>query len=1245
MRNRKWLALVLAAVLVFAVCATVYAAETTGPVAKIGDKEYDTLGAAVADVPTDGTETTIVLQRDASGGGVQVKAGQNIVFDLAGCTYTVGEPTVGSSGTETNGFQLLKDSTVTFKNGTIKASSYPNLMVLIQNYSNLTLLDVTLDAKGASQVQYVASNNCGNVKITGSTSIYAPEGAVAFDVCYFSSYPAVHVTVDTTGTIDGKIEYSKSAKRPESEMKANATLTIKNGDIQGVISNVATTDAASAGISLIGGTYSDSVSVSSYVAPGNTLVEKDGKFEIGVDTAEAVAEVNGKGYMSVGEAIAAASNGDTVKLHQDITGNIGFNSSEDKNIDITLDLNQHTVNGAVVVKKANLTVTNGKIDGAVWVYTGTNDSAYNNLTIEKGVALGDKTYGIVLYQTEAGLNNYGSTIDLYGQIDGDIFVMGNIHTNLETAKNPCVINVHDGAVVESKVGNGIALNGAAIVNIEQGATVAGLTGVEVRAGTLNVNGGTIIGTADAFESNSNSSGESTKGAGIAVSQHTTKLPIHVNITDGKISAQYAFHQGNTENLGSEATDKIDLQISNGEFETTSTAADKAAIKSENVTDFVSGGTFNTLVDENFVVPANKSEQQTGGDKFIIVPDTAVAVAQVEGGPAYETVQEAIDEAAKNGGTVKLLKDVTEDVVVNSGNVTLNLSSYSLTNATATDTITVKKGATLTVTDTAGGVVCNVSHGCAAIFNEGTVVLDKGSINRHQDAGTAPTTENPKGLSNGNSYYTIVNHGDMTINEGAAVGNAGGFSSMIENGYSSYKSDNARTGYVDGENAANPSLTINGGSFTGGLNTVKNDDGGNLKISGGTFKNTAQAAVLNWNHAEITDGDFEVTTNYAVVLNGKDVNNTSGGEVLNKGELLISGGTFKAPAGIPAIGRMNGNPDMSGVEVSGGEFSSEVPEEYCADSFAPQKNANGTYGVHQHTYIEKIDKEPTHTEKGSKHQECQVCGDIKQDSTEEIPAKIDEHTAGTEWKHDENNHWNLCACGAEMNKAAHTYGDWTETTPATEEATGLKERACTVCGYKQTEVIEKLPHTHTFSENWSSDDTYHWHAATCEHTNEISDKAEHTWDEGRVTTRTAEEAAGVKTYTCTVCGKTKTETVPEPEHTHEFSTGWKVDENAHWHECACGEKQDKAAHVFVWKTDKEPTETEAGKKHQECETCGYVGEIAEIPATGKPVEPDNPSTGDSRNPALMAAAMVVSLAGIAGLALLLMKKDYVGKYQK
>lgn len=68
------------------------------------------------------------------------------------------------------------------------------------------------------------------------------------------------------------------------------------------------------------------------------------------------------------------------------------------------------------------------------------------------------------------------------------------------------------------------------------------------------------------------------------------------------------------------------------------------------------------------------------------------------------------------------------------------------------------------------------------------------------------------------------------------------------------------------------------------------------------------------------------------------------------------------------------------------------------------------------------------------------------------------------------------------------------------------------------------HKCEFAEEWSKDDTSHWHACTGEDCTEVADKADHTWDEGKVTTEATQEADGVKTFTCTVCSQTKTEPV-------------------------------------------------------------------------------------------------------------------------
>ena len=103
----------------------------------------------------------------------------------------------------------------------------------------------------------------------------------------------------------------------------------------------------------------------------------------------------------------------------------------------------------------------------------------------------------------------------------------------------------------------------------------------------------------------------------------------------------------------------------------------------------------------------------------------------------------------------------------------------------------------------------------------------------------------------------------------------------------------------------------------------------------------------------------------------------------------------------------------------------------------------------HTFKQIIDKEATATEKGSKHEECTVCGYKK--ATVDIP-KIDSHNHnyGTEWKHDETNHWYECECGNKADITAHTFKQIIDK-EATATEKGSKHDGCTVCGYKKAAV--------------------------------------------------------------------------------------------------------------------------------------------------------------------------------------------------
>ena len=166
--------------------------------------------------------------------GIKTGSGNNLTVDFGENTVTV-DTTVGSSGTETNGMQLLKGSTVTLQNGTYAAAN-DNVKILIQNYSDLTLEDLTLDGTTSENCICVLSTNHGNVVIKGDTNIIARNGQIALDVMHWenASYQegGTHVVIDETmtGTVDGRIDvycYGSTGARPVDD--GGATLTIMGG--------------------------------------------------------------------------------------------------------------------------------------------------------------------------------------------------------------------------------------------------------------------------------------------------------------------------------------------------------------------------------------------------------------------------------------------------------------------------------------------------------------------------------------------------------------------------------------------------------------------------------------------------------------------------------------------------------------------------------------------------------------------------------------------------------------------------------------------------------------------------------------------------------------------------------------------------------------------------------------------------------------------------------------------------------
>lgn len=282
-----------------------------------------------------------------------------------------------------------------------------------------------------------------------------------------------------------------------------------------------------------------------------------------------------------------------------------------------------------------------------------------------------------------------------------------------------------------------------------------------------------------------------------------------------------------------------------------------------------------------------------------------------------------------------------------GVITLANGEYTLT-ANITDRIVVPEGVTATINLGDCNITGSSDH---TIYNKGTLTINgtgtisnegKGNYGALFNTVDAIVNLNGGTFTDGN-WYTIKNLGTMTI-DGATVTRTGGDtkSSLIANGWYNASGSNANDCEV-GHASSNAKLTIKNGTFDGGMNVVKNDDCSELVINGGTFSNTSDVVIMNWNVATINGGIF-TANNSAVITNGylgaQDVgqltitggtftvkeNGTGsllsyGSGACGGGELNISGGAFN--------GALPGNLPYT-TEISGGTYSSD-PSAYLDDS--------------------------------------------------------------------------------------------------------------------------------------------------------------------------------------------------------------------------------------------------------------------------------------------------------------------------
>lgn len=319
---------------------------------------------------------------------------------------------------------------------------------------------------------------------------------------------------------------------------------------------------------------------------------------------------------------------------------------------------------------------------------------------------------------------------------------------------------------------------------------------------------------------------------------------------------------------------------------------------------ITGGTFNHFnpvnnaaegTGTNFATSGYETAEETDGSYTVQVKsDNAAVIDDVQ----YATLADAV-AAAQGGATVKLLKDVTENVVIPAGKtVTLDLNGKNI--KPATGCAIVNKG-NLTVMGSGEVLASQTEMAAVANFPDAVINLNGGTY-----------------LSK--YWYVLKNMGSMTIDGAVTVkpADSGNVSSLIDNGW--YYSTDKVAGESVPAQADKASLTIKNGDFSGksgekSCSVVKNDDYGVLNISGGTFDSTTNtnatnaATILNWNIATISGGIFK---GQYPISNGAFANDA------DKGQFTISGGTFTGSKTLFGFGE--GGNGVGKITITDGNFA-------------------------------------------------------------------------------------------------------------------------------------------------------------------------------------------------------------------------------------------------------------------------------------------------------------------------------------
>ena len=721
---------------------------------------------------------TIMREDTAENSGVS----SHYVIDIQGNAWVMfesGNVKNNSGNTAGKGASLVRvgdDSVDKFPGLNIKGGTFTqdNFIVIKVDRGDLFLNGGTLSSANSYAVE-----NWHRAKIKGGTV----NGAVSSWTYSGGSNSTLTIS---GGTVNGNV---LSVNYGSAESKV-AKVEITGGTVNGALGTytysndlVPTEETAKATIEVTGGSFDKDPS--KYVTE-DAKTEKNGDGSFGVSKVY-LCKIGGTGYYTMEDAFKAQNDGDTIVLLRDYTTGSTFNSGS---IDRTVDLNGYT-----------------------WTYTGTNvnDAAFEinypdvTLTVKNGTVVSGSMVGLIP-------SAMGGTItyDNSGLVLDGVTATANGNSGIETNGN----NTNDTVTLKNSTlnvpnGFGIYFPSSGTLTLDNSTVTAKTMGVQVCAGSLSINEGSAVTVTGDAVPKAESDGAIQDGAAISVVNRTGYKGLGaVTVSGGKFTAK----EGNSAIKAYDWANATESDFT----------ADKGTVA-------VSGGTFSSAVPENCCAPGFVPTQNgnTHGVKINENKDMVAEVLDAQGNTvgAYDTLAAAIT-AAKNGETVKLLKDVELTSTLNlAKNITID-GQGKYTIKAANNFIVGKDNNTCCVLYVSGevtlkDVTVNGNEKCRVIFcDKGKLTIDGATITN----GKAPNFIGGVYMTSSASFE--MKSGSITGNKNAEL--------YQNEKYLQYSSD-----LWIGANANGALTAINGGTIGNvfvNANAWSASNPGSFTMNGGTVTN-------------------------------------------------------------------------------------------------------------------------------------------------------------------------------------------------------------------------------------------------------------------------------------------------------------------------------------------------------------------------------------------------------------------------